>query len=62
MQDRLVPPDEEAAYWVEYVMRHKGAPHIMSPTLIFYILYHKFRIRLFYIIDVYFISYKSLIR
>ncbi|RXG58710.1 putative UDP-glucosyltransferase YojK, partial [Armadillidium vulgare] len=31
MQDRLIPPDEEAAYWVEYVMRHKGAPHIMSP-------------------------------
>ncbi|RXG58711.1 hypothetical protein Avbf_12106 [Armadillidium vulgare] len=31
MKDRLVPPDEEAAYWVEYVMRHKGAPHIKSP-------------------------------
>lgn len=31
MKDRLVPPDEETAYWVEYVMRHKGAPHIMSP-------------------------------
>ncbi|RXG56124.1 2-hydroxyacylsphingosine 1-beta-galactosyltransferase [Armadillidium vulgare] len=31
MKDRLVPPDEEAAYWVEYVMRHKGAPHIRSP-------------------------------
>ncbi|KAB7505528.1 UDP-glycosyltransferase, partial [Armadillidium nasatum] len=31
MKDRLVPPDEEAAYWVEYVMRHNGAPHIRSP-------------------------------
>ncbi|RXG55522.1 UDP-glucuronosyltransferase 1-5 [Armadillidium vulgare] len=31
IKDRLVPPDEEAAYWVEYVMRHKGAPHLRSP-------------------------------
>ncbi|KAL7630187.1 UNVERIFIED_CONTAM: hypothetical protein RMT77_019674 [Armadillidium vulgare] len=31
MKDRLVEPEEEAAYWVEYVIRHKGAPHIMSP-------------------------------
>ncbi|KAB7505524.1 hypothetical protein Anas_01638 [Armadillidium nasatum] len=31
MKDRLVEPEEEVAYWVEYVMRHKGAPHIMSP-------------------------------
>ncbi|RXG55521.1 2-hydroxyacylsphingosine 1-beta-galactosyltransferase [Armadillidium vulgare] len=40
MQDRLVPPDEEAAYWVEYVMRHKGAPHIMSPVRLMYEIYN----------------------
>ncbi|KAB7505536.1 UDP-glucuronosyltransferase 1-7C [Armadillidium nasatum] len=32
MKDRLVPPEEEAVYWVEYVMRHNGAPHIRSPV------------------------------
>ncbi|RXG56125.1 UDP-glucuronosyltransferase 1-6 [Armadillidium vulgare] len=32
MKDRLVPPQEEAVYWVEYVMRHNGAPHIRSPV------------------------------
>ncbi|KAB7505541.1 hypothetical protein Anas_01644 [Armadillidium nasatum] len=31
MKDRLVPPDEEAAYWIEYVLRHNGAPHLRSP-------------------------------
>ncbi|RXG73640.1 UDP-glucuronosyltransferase 1-1 [Armadillidium vulgare] len=36
MKDRLVPPDEEAAYWVEYVMRHKGANHIKSPVFMMY--------------------------
>lgn len=30
LNDRLVPPIEEAAYWVEYVLRHKGAPHLQS--------------------------------
>ncbi|KAL7630942.1 UNVERIFIED_CONTAM: hypothetical protein RMT77_018766 [Armadillidium vulgare] len=42
MQDRLIPPDEEAAYWVEYVMRHKGAHHIMSPlhSLSWYEIYN----------------------
>ncbi|KAB7505539.1 hypothetical protein Anas_01648 [Armadillidium nasatum] len=32
MKDTLVPPEEEAVYWVEYVMRHNGAPHIRSPV------------------------------
>ncbi|XP_015600388.1 UDP-glucuronosyltransferase 2A3 [Cephus cinctus] len=26
IRDRIVPPVEEAAYWIEYIGRHKGAP------------------------------------
>lgn len=26
--DRLVSPKETALYWVEYVIRHRGAPHL----------------------------------
>ena len=26
--DRLVGPMETAVYWVEYVIRHRGAPHL----------------------------------
>ena len=29
-RDNLVPPMEEAMYWIEYVARHKGAPHLKS--------------------------------
>ncbi len=32
MRDRLVHPLEEAAYHVEYVMRHKGADFLRSPS------------------------------
>lgn len=30
LQDNLHPPAEAAAYWIEYVVRHKGAPHLKS--------------------------------
>ena len=30
--DRLSDPLEEAVYWTEYVIRHKGAPHLRSPV------------------------------
>ncbi|XP_044729432.1 uncharacterized protein LOC123292782 [Chrysoperla carnea] len=30
LNDRLVPPIDEAVYWVEYVLRHNGAPHLRS--------------------------------
>ncbi|XP_066589868.1 UDP-glycosyltransferase UGT5-like [Prorops nasuta] len=33
IKDRLLPPVEEAAYWVEYVARHKGAPFLKSPAI-----------------------------
>ncbi|XP_049816613.1 UDP-glucosyltransferase 2-like [Schistocerca nitens] len=31
--DRPRPPLEEAVYWVEYVIRHRGAPHLRSAAL-----------------------------
>ncbi|XP_049816217.1 UDP-glycosyltransferase UGT5-like [Schistocerca nitens] len=32
-RDRPRPPLEEAVYWVEYVLRHQGAPHLRSAAL-----------------------------
>ncbi|XP_058448414.1 UDP-glycosyltransferase UGT5-like [Malaya genurostris] len=29
-RDNLVPPMEEAMFWIEYVIRHKGAKHLKS--------------------------------
>ena len=41
MNDRPVPPLESALYWIEYVIRHKGAPHLRSAAqdLAWYQLY-----------------------
>nr|XP_023027892.1 UDP-glucuronosyltransferase 2C1-like [Leptinotarsa decemlineata] len=33
MQDQPVKPLDEAVFWVEYVIRHKGAPHLKSAAL-----------------------------
>ncbi|XP_055638321.1 UDP-glycosyltransferase UGT5-like isoform X2 [Toxorhynchites rutilus septentrionalis] len=32
-RDNLVPPMEEAMYWIEYVIRHKGAKHLKSVSV-----------------------------
>ncbi|XP_049964018.1 UDP-glycosyltransferase UGT5-like [Schistocerca serialis cubense] len=32
-RDRPRPPLEEAIYWLEYVLRHRGAPHLRSAAL-----------------------------
>uniref|UniRef100_A0A1B6FL46 UDP-glucuronosyltransferase n=1 Tax=Cuerna arida TaxID=1464854 RepID=A0A1B6FL46_9HEMI len=32
MRDRLVSPLDTAAYWVEYVAKHQGAPQLRSPA------------------------------
>ncbi|XP_049787775.1 UDP-glucosyltransferase 2-like [Schistocerca cancellata] len=32
-RDRPRPPLEEAVYWVEYVIRHRGAPHLRSAAV-----------------------------
>lgn len=31
--DRPMPPLEMGVYWIEYVLRHKGAAHLRSPAL-----------------------------
>ncbi|GBP61186.1 Dihydrodiol dehydrogenase 3 [Eumeta japonica] len=31
--DRPLPPLEMGVYWIEYVLRHKGAKHLRSPAL-----------------------------
>ncbi|XP_013192144.2 UDP-glucosyltransferase 2 [Amyelois transitella] len=31
--DRPLPPLETGVYWIEYVLRHKGARHLRSPAL-----------------------------
>lgn len=31
--DRPLPPLEMGVYWIEYVLRHKGAKHMRSPVL-----------------------------
>lgn len=32
-KDSILPPLEQAVWWVEYVLRHKGARHIRPATL-----------------------------
>jgi hypothetical protein len=33
MKDRLMKPLDSAIYWIEHVIRHKGAPHLRSAGL-----------------------------
>lgn len=33
MQDRPVKPLDLAMYWIEYVIRHGGAPHLRTASL-----------------------------
>jgi len=32
-KDRPMSPAESVVYWTEYVLRHKGAPHLKSQAL-----------------------------
>lgn len=32
-RDRPMQPRETAVYWIEYVIRHRGAPHMQSPLI-----------------------------
>ena len=32
MQDEMMPGRDVAAYWIEYVIRHKGAPHLRTAS------------------------------
>ena len=31
MRDRTLKPADNALYWIEYVVRHQGAPHLRYP-------------------------------
>jgi glucuronosyltransferase len=33
LRDQPLTPLEQAVYWTEYVIRHKGAPHLRSAVL-----------------------------
>jgi len=33
LRDQPLTPLEQAVYWTEYVIRHKGAPHLRSSVL-----------------------------
>jgi hypothetical protein len=33
MRDRPVKPMDLAIYWIEYVVRHQGAPHLRYPGM-----------------------------
>jgi hypothetical protein len=33
MKDRPMKPIDSAVYWIEHVIRHKGAPHLRSAGL-----------------------------
>lgn len=32
-KDRPMTPQQTALYWVEYILRHRGAPHMQSPAV-----------------------------
>ncbi|KAF5289139.1 hypothetical protein FQR65_LT02029 [Abscondita terminalis] len=33
LKDQVIPPLEKAIFWIEYVIRHNGAPHLQSAAL-----------------------------
>jgi len=33
LNDRPISPEKLVVYWMEYVIRHKGAPHLRSNSL-----------------------------
>lgn len=40
VQDEPMKPLERAVWWIEYVLRHKGAQHLKGPTIPFYQYYY----------------------
>ncbi|XP_027847755.2 UDP-glucosyltransferase 2-like [Aphis gossypii] len=63
-KDQPMSPENLVAYWTEYVIRHKGAPHLKSHALNLpwyqYYLLDLIALLLVFIIFVFFISYKIL--
>jgi len=63
-KDRPMTPASLAVYWTEYVIRHKGAPHLIShainlPWFQYYLL-DLISLILVFIIVVFFVSYNVL--
>lgn len=50
-RDQPLPPLELAKFWVEYVIRHKGAIHIQSPGKdMTFLVYHNLDVFVFLIV------------
>lgn len=65
-KDQPEDPMTRAVYWVEYVMRHKGAPHMRSAGRFLNVFqYHSVDVILAYLtiftVFIYFIVYKFLL-
>lgn len=53
-RDQPMTPMETAVYWVEYVARHKGAPHMRSASLdLSFIAYHSLDVWALFAVTVY---------
>lgn len=49
---------ETAIYWVEYVVRHKGAPHLRSTGQnLDIVTYHNLDVYAFFVISIYLLCY-----
>lgn len=63
-KDRPLSPAEEVVYWTEYIIRHKGAPHLQSHAINLtwyqYYLLDVIAVVLIFISIVFFIIYKLL--
>lgn len=58
MKDQPMKPMERAIYWVEYVIRHKGAPHYHSiATELTWYQYICLDVILFFLIQFYLIYF-----
>jgi len=61
-KDRPISPANLVVYWTEYVIRHKGAPHLTSHAINLswyqYLLLDLIALILVFIIVVFFVSYR----
>lgn len=57
-KDRPLPPLDLAKYWVEYIARHKGAPHLRSAGQeLPFIMYHNVDAFVFIVATIGFVLY-----
>lgn len=62
--DKPMSPAQSVVYWTEYVLRHKGAPHLKSEALNLtwyqYYLLDVISLLLIFVFFVFFVAYKGL--